>query len=43
MDNISDKRVNISDDNPSIVFNISKCDECGICKNICKMNVGVYG
>ena len=43
MDNISDKRVNISDDNPSIVFNSSKCDECGICKNICKMNVGVYG
>lgn len=43
MNNISDKRVNISDDNPSIVFDSSKCDECGICKNICKMNVGVYG
>lgn len=40
---ISDKRVNISNDNPSIVFDGSKCDECGICKNICKMNVGVYG
>lgn len=40
---ISDKRVNISDDNPSIVFDNSKCDECGICKNICKINVGVYG
>lgn len=43
MSSISDKRVNISDDNPSIVFDSSKCDECGICKNICKMNVGVYG
>ena len=43
MGSISDKRVNISDDNPSIVFDSSKCDECGICKNICKMNVGVYG
>ena len=40
---ISDKRVNISDDNPSIVFDNSKCDECGICKNICKINEGVYG
>lgn len=40
---IIDKRVNISDDNPSIVFDSSKCDGCGICKNICKINVGVYG
>ena len=40
---ISDKRVNISDDNPSIVFDGSRCDECGICKNTCKVNVGVYG
>lgn len=43
MSSISDKRVNISDDNPAIVFDGSKCDKCGICKNICKMNVGVYG
>lgn len=43
MSSISDKRVNICNDNPSIVFDESKCDECGICKNICKMNVGVYG
>lgn len=43
MSSISDKRVNISEDNPSIVFDGSKCDECGICKNICKVNVGVYG
>ena len=43
MCSISDKRVNISNDNPSIVFDGSMCDECGICKNICKMNVGVYG
>ena len=43
MSSISDKRVNISNDNPSIVFDGSKCDECGICKNICKNNVGVYG
>lgn len=43
MSSISDKRVNISEDNPSIAFDISKCDECGICKNICKINVGVYG
>lgn len=43
MNDISDKRVNISLDNPSIVFDKSKCDECGICKNICKFNVGVYG
>ena len=40
---MSDKRVNISKDNPSIVFDKSRCDECGICKNICKFNVGVYG
>lgn len=43
MSSVSDKRVNISSDNPSIVFDGSKCDGCGICKNICKMNVGVYG
>ena len=43
MSDISDKRVNISLDNPSIVFDKSRCDECGICKNICKFNVGVYG
>jgi len=43
MSSISDKRVNISKSNPSIVFDESKCDECGICKNICKFNVGVYG
>ena len=43
MSSISDKRVNISSDNPSIMFDSSKCDECGICKNICKTNVGVYG
>lgn len=43
MSSISDKRVNISNDNPSIIFDSSKCDECGICKNICKVNVGVYG
>lgn len=43
MGSISDKRVNICNDNPSIVFDSSKCDECGICKNICKMNVGVFG
>ena len=43
MSDISDNRVNISLDNPSIVFDKSRCDECGICKNICKFNVGVYG
>lgn len=43
MNDISDKRVNISLDNPSITFDKSKCNECGICKNICKINVGVYG
>jgi len=43
MSGISDKRVNISSDNPSIVFDDSKCDLCGICKNTCKINVGVYG
>ena len=43
MSSISDKRVNISENNPSIAFDSSKCDGCGICKNICKMNVGVYG
>jgi len=43
MSSISDKRVNISDDNPSIVFDSSKCDLCGICKNTCRINVGVYG
>ena len=36
MSSISNNRVNISDDNPSIVFDSSKCDNCGICKNICK-------
>lgn len=39
----SDKRVSISKDNPSIIFDNTKCNECGICKNICKNNVGVYG
>ena len=43
MKDISDKRVNISLDNPSIIFDKNKCDECGLCKNICKFNVGVYG
>ena len=43
MSSISNNRVNISNDNPSIVFDSSKCDNCGICKNICKLNVGVYG
>ena len=43
MKDISDKRVNISLDNPSITFDKNKCDECSICKNICKFNVGVYG
>lgn len=43
MKDISDKRVNISLDNPSITFDKDKCDECGLCKNICKFNVGVYG
>ena len=43
MKDVSDKRVNISLDNPSIVFDKTKCEECGICKNICKINVGVYG
>lgn len=43
MGSISDKRVNIADDNPSIVFDPKFCDECGICKNICKFNLGVYG
>ena len=40
---MNDKRVNISNNNPSIVLDKSRCDECGICKNICKFNVGVYG
>lgn len=40
---MNDKRVNISKNNPSIVLDKSRCDECGICKNICKFNVGVYG
>lgn len=43
MDSFSNKRVNIADNNPSIVFDCSKCDECGICKSTCKINVGVYG
>jgi manganese-dependent inorganic pyrophosphatase len=34
MKDISDKRVNISLDNPSITFDKNKCDECSICKNI---------
>ena len=40
---MNDKRVNISKNNSSIVLDKSRCDECGICKNICKFNVGVYG
>ena len=40
---MNDKRVNISKNNPSIMLDKSRCDECGICKNICKFNVGVYG
>ena len=34
MKDISDKRVNISLDNPSITFDKNNCDECSICKNI---------
>ena len=37
------KCVNISKNNPSIVFEKGKCDNCGICSNICSFNVGVYG
>lgn len=37
------KHVDIDKNNPSIIFDNSKCDECGICSNICKFNVGVYG
>ena len=36
---MNDKRVNISKNNPSIVLDKSRCDECGICKNICKFNM----
>lgn len=36
-------RVNIAKNNPSIVFDIDNCDNCGICANICKFNVGVFG
>ena len=42
MDSSNNNHVNIAKDNPSIVFDDSKCDQCGICKNICKFNVGVY-
>lgn len=38
-----DNKVNIAKDNPSIIFDKAKCDNCGICANICKFNVGVYG
>ncbi len=43
MSSTNDKRVDISPNNPSIVFDSTLCDQCGICKNICKINVGVYG
>lgn len=43
MSSINENRVNISNDNPSIVFETKNCDECGVCKNICKVNLGVYG
>ena len=43
MSKISDRRVNISLDNPSIVFDKSKCDECGLCKSVCNFHVGVFG
>lgn len=40
---MSNKRVCISKSNSSIVFDKSKCNECGICRNVCSFNVGVYG
>lgn len=43
MGKVSSKRVNISKDNPSIVFDERLCDNCGICTSICSFNVGVYG
>ena len=38
-----DKCVKVIRTNSSIVMDKSKCDNCGICANICSFNVGVYG
>lgn len=37
-----DKHVNIAKDNPSIVFDGSKCNDCMMCSNVCKNAVGVF-
>lgn len=43
MGSVKSKHVNITKSNPSIVFDKSICDNCGICSSICSFNVGVYG
>lgn len=35
------KRLLVSDDNPSIVFNAKKCIDCGLCRMICKQYNGI--
>lgn len=35
------KRLLVSDDNPSIVFNAKKCIDCGLCRMICKTANGI--
>lgn len=35
------KRLLISDNNPSIVFNAKKCIDCGLCRMICKSTNGI--
>ena len=35
------KRLLVSDNNPSIVFNAKKCIDCGLCRMICKQANGI--
>ena len=36
-----DKKIPISNDNPSISRTLEKCVNCGICKNVCQNKVGI--
>ena len=40
---LSNVRVPIEDDNPSIERDNSLCIECGMCKNVCQNDINIYG
>ena len=40
---LSNVRVPIEEDNPSIERDDSLCIECGMCKNVCQNDINIYG